>query len=95
MALWGLQHPLLSKELKTIYFILCVFVMLLTVSLFSATHLSNQHYDVCVRRNRGNCGICWTPTTKGSTTLIAPAIGAANPYPPNSDTGTRGSFGLR
>merc|ERR1712156_1143960 len=61
------------------------------------THLSNQHYDVCVRRNRGNCGICWTPTTKGSTTLPAmPTDAAPNPYPGviNYNDGTRGSFGL-
>merc|ERR1712156_336242 len=23
------------------------------------THLSSQNYDICVRRSRGKCGICW------------------------------------
>merc|ERR1712223_1577785 len=45
-------------------------------------HLSNQHYDVCVRRARGFCAICWTTfpvgnaaNTKGSFGLsLSPAV---------------------
>jgi len=29
------------------------------------THLSNQNYDICIRRNRGMCGICWTQEGTG------------------------------
>merc|ERR1712156_382840 len=29
------------------------------------THLSNQDYDICIRRNRGMCGICWTQEGTG------------------------------
>lgn len=28
----------------------------------AVTHLSNQNYDVCFRRNSGNCAVCFTPT---------------------------------
>ncbi len=30
--------------------------------LFSATHLSNQCYSMCIRRASGMCGICFYPT---------------------------------
>jgi len=33
----------------------------------TSTHLSNQNYDICVRRARGFCGICWTPSTMGTS----------------------------
>ena len=26
----------------------------------SAPHLANQHQQICVRRETGNCRICWT-----------------------------------
>jgi len=28
----------------------------------AVTHLSNQDYDICFRRNSGNCAVCFTPT---------------------------------
>jgi len=37
----------------------------------TSTHLSNQNYDICVRRARGFCGICWTPSTQGTSTAPA------------------------
>jgi len=44
-----------------------------TVSTFgwtgvTSTHLANQDYNVCVRKNVGNCFICWAATTTGSAT---------------------------
>merc|ERR1712127_21171 len=28
----------------------------------AVAHLSNQHYDICIRRASGNCYICYSPT---------------------------------
>merc|ERR1712203_695906 len=28
----------------------------------AVTHLSNQHYDICIRRASGSCYICYSPT---------------------------------
>merc|ERR1711971_1090060 len=36
----------------------------------AVTHLSNQHYDICIRRTTGYCYICYTPTII-ATTLAA------------------------
>merc|ERR1712087_96924 len=32
------------------------------------THLSNQHYDICIRRGSGYCYICYSPTIIATTT---------------------------
>ena len=41
-------------------------ILILSMSCFiiciSVTHLSNQDYDICFRRNSGNCAVCFTPT---------------------------------
>jgi len=34
----------------------------------AVTHLSNQHYDICIRRTTGYCYICYTPTIIATTT---------------------------
>jgi len=41
-----------------------------TTSSVSATHLQNQHYEVCFRREKGYCAICFTPysSTAGAST---------------------------
>ena len=31
-----------------------------------ATHLSNQLYEICIRRASGNCAICYWPALTGS-----------------------------
>jgi hypothetical protein len=36
----------------------------------AVTHLSNQHYDICIRRAKGYCYICYAPTII-ATTLAA------------------------
>ncbi len=46
--------------------------------MFLATHLSNQCYTICVRREEGFCSICYRAA-------VVPAIGAAI---------TQNSFGL-
>ena len=42
----------------------------------TATHLSNQDYSICIRRNSGNCFICYTPAIDAGT----PASGASNSF---------------
>merc|ERR1719291_172839 len=37
------------------------------------THLSNQHYDICIRRGSGYCYICYSPT------IIVSGIAAGTP----------------
>ena len=34
---------------------------------FLATHLSNQNYEICIRRTSGSCRICYWPQTTGTS----------------------------
>merc|ERR1711976_272550 len=63
------------------------------VDILTGTHLSNQNYDVCVRRERGFCGICWIPTVYGVSDMgmTMQTLPDGFDLPP---TPTRGSFGL-
>jgi len=55
-----------------------------TVSTFNwqtpttSTHLANQNYDVCVRKQIDRCVICWEPSTLGDfgTVAVPPAAAA-------------------
>jgi len=38
-------------------------------------HLSNQNYDICVRRTAGACAICWAAATMGTATLARGSFG--------------------
>merc|ERR1711971_133133 len=40
------------------------------------THLSNQHYDICIRRASGSCYICYSPTIIVSGIAIGTPIAA-------------------
>ena len=42
----------------------------------SATHLSNQAYDICIRRNYSKCTICYSVAIQPGT----PAISAQQSY---------------
>jgi len=44
----------------------------------SVTHLSNQNYDICVRRGSGFCYICYTPALNANPVQAAAAITEAN-----------------
>merc|ERR1712179_548891 len=37
----------------------------------AATHLSNQNYDICIRRGSGYCYICYSPTYSTGTTAAS------------------------
>jgi len=58
-----------------------------TVSTFNwqtpttSTHLANQNYDVCVRKQIDRCVICWSPITSGTIggagpPVVAPVVGS-------------------
>ena len=49
-------------------------------------HLSNQNYDVCVRRKEGFCSLCWIPEVVG--------VPDADPDMAGNQP-ARGAFGLR
>ena len=39
------------------------------------THLSNQYYDICIRRTRGSCSLCFSPEITSTTTSVAASYG--------------------
>lgn len=39
------------------------------------THLVNQYYDICIRRTRDYCSICYTPAIISSTTGTGSSYG--------------------
>jgi len=41
----------------------------------SQTHLVNQYYDICIRRTRSYCSICYTPYVISSTTGTSSSYG--------------------
>merc|ERR1712241_605988 len=53
---------------------------LTTTTALANAHLSNQDYDICIRRARGYCSVCFSPvvttTTAGSATSWGLAAGA-------------------
>lgn len=55
----------------------------------TSTHLANQNYDVCVRKQIDRCVICWQPSTLGDAGTVAVPPAAA-------PTGAMvvGSFGI-
>merc|ERR1712195_201088 len=53
-------------------------------------HLSNQNYDVCIRRAAGQCAICWSPTTT-QTAAIAGSFGLSVSGIAASDTSVIGT----
>ena len=44
-------------------------------SLIAATHLSNQCYDICVRREAGQCAICYVPAVFSATAETTNSFG--------------------
>merc|ERR1711983_725654 len=38
-------------------------------------HLSNQYYDICIRRARGYCSLCFSPEITSTTTTNAASFG--------------------
>ena len=55
----------------------------------SQTHLSNQYYDICIRRDRGYCSVCYSPYITSTTIQSSYGIGASSVDP--AQTATVGS----
>jgi len=55
-------------------------------------HLSNQNYDVCIRRAAGQCAICWTTSiTQDQANGVAGSFGLSNSGVAVMDTSVIGS----
>merc|ERR1711971_828041 len=44
----------------------------------SQTHLSDQYYDICLRRARGYCSICYSPVISSTTIASSYGIGTSS-----------------
>ena len=57
-------------------------------------HLSDQYYDICIRRARGYCSLCFSPEITGAAAIEATSFGvsAGNPNTENSMTSAVGSL---
>ena len=41
----------------------------------SQTHLQHQYYDICIRRTRSKCAVCFSPKITGTGTTAAASYG--------------------
>ena len=44
----------------------------------SQTHLSDQYYDICIRRERGYCYVCYSPYITSTTTQSSYGVGGSS-----------------
>ena len=44
----------------------------------SQTHLSNQYYDICIRRTQGYCSVCYSPYITSTTTQSSYGVGGSS-----------------
>jgi len=44
----------------------------------SQTHLSNQYYDICIRRARGYCSVCYSPYITSTTIQSSYGVGGSS-----------------
>ena len=47
----------------------------------SQTHLSDQYYDICIRRARGYCSVCYSPYITSTTTQSSYGVGGSSKEP--------------
>ena len=52
-----------------------------TITPAATTHLSNQKYDVCFRRMRGFCSICFSPVIHLATAQPSYGLGGSSADP--------------
>ena len=64
----------------------------LKTELYTQYHLADQYYDICIRRARSNCAVCYSPevihsatagTTEGSSFGVSAASEAAPTFSVN------------
>ena len=49
-----------------------------TVSIGTHVHLSSQQYDICIRRARSYCSVCYSPQIISTTTGTASSYGVSS-----------------
>merc|ERR1739844_216835 len=47
----------------------------------SQTHLSSQYYDICIRRARSYCSVCYSPVVSSTTAASSFGLSATGPGP--------------
>ena len=47
----------------------------------SQTHLSSQYYDICIRRARSYCSVCYSPYVSSTTAASSFGVSATGPGP--------------
>ena len=47
----------------------------------SETHLSNQYYDICIRRTRSYCSVCYSPYITSTSTQSSYGVGGSSKEP--------------
>merc|ERR1719415_145682 len=55
-------------------------------------HLSNQYYDICIRRARGYCSLCFSPEITSTTTTNVASYGIGAGSVPGTHTSASGSY---
>jgi hypothetical protein len=48
------------------------------IDFFLVTHLSSQDYEICFRRNAGNCFLCFSPTVIVTTPAVIAQVDFAD-----------------
>merc|ERR1711935_154992 len=56
------------------------------------THLSTQNYDICIRRTRSYCSVCFSPYVSGTTTGTASSYGVGGSSVAAAQTGALATF---
>merc|ERR1712117_388891 len=55
-------------------------------------HLSNQYYDICIRRARGYCSLCFSPEITSTTTTNVASFGISAGSVAPAQTAASGSY---
>ena len=63
-----------------------------TVSADTHIHLSSQQYDICIRRARSYCSVCYSPQIISTTTGTASSYGVSASSLGPAQTGALGSY---
>ena len=51
-------------------------------------HLSDQYYNICVRRARGYCSLCFSPEITGNAAIEATSFGVSAGHPATEPAST-------
>ena len=74
---YSCDHPNLAPDGCTQYFFGSASQTVQTFNFAGGQHLANQDQNICVRRERGNCRICWTTQQPADFAVSGPTAGGA------------------